>query len=178
MTIYQTGGLYVDIDRVMNVKLNDIINVQTTKLVVPTHYDINFAQDLFGSSPGNNLILNVLKRQCEKRKTYPRQKGWLKSSDHMTLVWTYSDSLEMDLFGRFMRNGNETSNWNEARHLLNHHSDGAFVTKKDEWCDGLLVHDYDGCKAVSRADLYNDYGVVPWVQQVDEVWAKAAEPRG
>ena len=155
------------------INLNNIINAQT-KLVIPTYFDINFAQDLFGSSPGNNLILDVFKRQCDKRKQYPRQNGWIKSSDHMTIVNTYSESLEMDLFGKRLKPSpqEKESMWNEARHIINLHSGGTIVTKKDEWCNGLLVRDYDGCKRVSREPLYKAYNVTPWVKQVDEVWAK------
>ncbi|KAL9187634.1 hypothetical protein ACHAXT_006012 [Thalassiosira profunda] len=176
MRIYETGGLYVDIDRVMNKKLDEYIDPLTTKLVIPTYYDINFAQDLFGSSPKNELILNVFIRQCAKRETYPRKNGWIKSSDHMTLVNTFSESLEEDLFGQRLARGNRTLNWNEARHILNSHTNGMVVTAKDEWCNGLLVEEYEGCKRVSRNDLYRAYNVTAWVPQVDAVW-KAAEKR-
>lgn len=167
--IYETGGLYVDMDRVMNVNLDQIINPEKTKLVIPTYYDINFAQDLFGSSPKNDLILNVFKRQCEKREKYPRKNGWIKSSDHMTLVNTFSESFEVDLFGHTL-DSRKASIWDEARHILDSHADGMVVTKKDEWCDGLLVKDYDGCKRVSRGPLYDAYNVTPWAKQVDAMW--------
>ena len=160
------------------INLNNIIKTQTTKLVIPTYYDINFAQDLFGSSPGNNLILNVFKRQCDKRKQYARQDGWIKSTDHMTIVNTYSESLEIDLFGKRLLSSSpneKESLWNEARHVLNVHSEGMIVTKKDEWCNGLLVREYDGCKSVSRIPLYDAYNITPWVKQVDAVWAKKNE---
>ena len=80
----------------------------------------------------------------------------------------------MDLFGKRLNPSPEEkeSMWNEARHILNLHSGGAIVTEKDEWCNGLLVRDYDGCKGVSREPLYKAYNVTPWVKQVDEVWAK------
>lgn len=43
--IYQMGGLYSDIDRAMNVNLSDAIKGNDTKMVIPTHYDVGFAQD-------------------------------------------------------------------------------------------------------------------------------------
>jgi hypothetical protein len=170
--IYETGGLYVDIDRVMNVALSEVIG-ENTKLVIPTYYNINFAQDLFGSSPKNDLILNVLKRQSKLREQYPRRNGWIRSSDHMALVVTFSESMAKDLFGKNI--DIDSPIWDEARHVLNVNSNGMVVTKKDVWCDGLLIKDYDGCKRVSRGSLYKAYNVTPWVNQVDAVWEKATE---
>mmetsp|Transcript_26108 Transcript_26108/g.42728 ORF Transcript_26108/g.42728 Transcript_26108/m.42728 type:complete len:94 (+) Transcript_26108:388-669(+) len=87
----------------------------------------------------------------------------------MTLVNTFSESLEVDLFGRTL-GSSKAPTWDEARHILDLHANGTIVTKKDEWCDGLLVEDYDGCKRVSRGPLYDAYNVTPWVKQVDAVW--------
>ena len=168
--IYQVGGLYSDIDRVMNVNLDDIINPDTTKMVLPTYFDINFCQDLFGSSPGNEMILNVFKKQNEKRLTLPRKNGWLKSSDHINgITQLFSNSIETELFGHTLQQSNEKQ-WNEARHVLEEHSNDLIVTKKDVWCDGLLVNDYEGCKQVSRTSLYDAYNVTGWAAQVDAVW--------
>eukprot|EP00527_Entomoneis_sp_CCMP2396_P009907 CAMPEP_0198138480 /NCGR_PEP_ID=MMETSP1443-20131203/1887_1 /TAXON_ID=186043 /ORGANISM="Entomoneis sp., Strain CCMP2396" /LENGTH=368 /DNA_ID=CAMNT_0043800271 /DNA_START=74 /DNA_END=1180 /DNA_ORIENTATION=+ len=170
--IYETGGLYVDIDRVMNVALSEVIG-ENTKLVIPTYYNINFAQDLFGSSPKNDLILNVFKRQCKLREQYPRRNGWIRSSDHMSLVHTFSKSMAKDLFGKNIDINSPI--WDEARHVLNVNSNSMVVTKKDVWCDGLLIKDYDGCKSVSRESLYKAYNVTRWGNQVDAVWEKATE---
>ena len=61
------------------INLNNIIKTQTTKLVIPTYYDINFAQDLFGSSPGNNLILNVLNDNVTNENNTPVRMDGLKA---------------------------------------------------------------------------------------------------
>ena len=170
ITIYETGGLYVDIDRVANVDLNVVIP-DGTRMVLPTYYDVNFAQDLFGSSPGNELIINVLKRQTELKTNFKRINGWIRSSDHLEIVHMFSQSLEADFFGP--RRVYKKELWDVARHLLKEHTDGAVVTKKDEWCDGLLITDYDGCKRVSRSSLYSDYDVKPWAAEVDKLFEDA-----
>lgn len=170
LMIFQTGGLYGDIDRVMNKKL-DFINVGTTKMILPTYYDINFAQDLFGSSKGNKLILNVFLNQNKQRITMPRKEGWLKSSDHLILTHEFSKSLEKDLFGRELKQS-DAAEWNVTRHVLTEHSQNMVVTYRDIWCDGLLVTDFDGCKSVQRTTLYDAYNVVPWARQVDALWEK------
>lgn len=170
MIVYEMGGLYVDIDRVMNVRLNEIIDASTVKLVVATYYDINFTNDLFGSAPGNKLVLNAFQKQCEEREGYERSKnGWIKSTDQMNLVNTYTKSIEYDLFHRHFVKYDEKT-WDEARHVLSSHSGGMVVTYKDVWCDGLLVKDFNGCKGISRDPMYDAYGVIPWDEQVDEVW--------
>ena len=170
VTMYETGGLYVDIDRVANVDLNVVIP-DGTKMVLPTYYDINFAQDLFGSSPGNGLIINILKRETELKTDFRRINGWIRSSDHLKITHMHSQSLEMDLFGP--RRVYKKELWDVARHLLKEHTGGAVVTKKDQWCDGLLITDYPGCKQVSRADLYSDYGVKAWAGEVDKLFEDA-----
>ena len=90
LKIYEQGGMYVDIDRVMNVKLNEVIDVKQVKLTLATYYDINFTNDLFGSSPGNKIIIDAFKKQQHKRKGFKRKKGWITSSDQMKLVRTYT----------------------------------------------------------------------------------------
>jgi len=170
ITIYETGGLYVDIDRVANVDLNAVIP-DGARMVLPTYYDINFCQDLFGSSPGNGLILNVLGRQTELKADFRRINGWIRSSDHLEITHMFSRSLETDLFGP--RRVHRKELWDAARHLLRDHTGGAVVTAKDEWCDGLLITDYPGCKGVSRSDLYSDYGVKGWAGEVDKLFEDA-----
>jgi len=176
LKIYEQGGIYVDIDRVMNVKLNDVIDVKKVKLVLATYYDINFTNDLFGSSPGNKIIIDAFKKQQHKRKGFKRKRGWITSSDQMDLVRTYTSNIETALLGRRIGaasspddSADEHSIWDEARRILSEDSKGMIVTSKDMWCDGLLVKDYEGCKDISRDSLYDAYNVQDWNDQVDAV---------
>ena len=130
--------------------------------------DISFAQDLFGSSPGNKLLWNVLRRQSQRRARLARRGGWVRSGDVMELCKIYSTSLEADLFGRQL--GEDGPVWDEVRHVLARHAAGTVVTKRDVWCDGLLIADYPGCKMVQRETLYQAYNVTHWVEEVDALW--------
>ena len=177
LKIYEQGGIYVDIDRVMNVILNDVIDIKKVKLVLATYYDINFTNDLFGSSPGNKIIIDAFKKQQHKRKGFKRRQGWITSKNQMELVRTYTSSIETALLGRRIGaasspddSGDEHSIWDEARRILNEDSNGMIVTSKDMWCDGLLVKDYEGCKNISRDSLYDAYNVQDWNDEVDGVW--------
>jgi len=177
LKIYEQGGIYVDIDRVMNVNLNEVIDVKQVKLILATYYDINFTNDLFGSSPGNKIIIDAFKKQQHKRKGFKRRQGWITSLDQMELVRTYTSSIETALFGRRIgaasspdNSADEHSIWDEARRIISEDSNGMIVTSKDMWCDGLLVEDYEGCKDISRDSLYDAYNVQDWNDQVDGVW--------
>ena len=86
----------------------------------------------------------------------------------MKLVRAFTASMEVGFFGRTI--DSDSPLWKEARHVLSTKSEGMIVTKKDVWCDGLLVSDYEGCKEVSRDSLYDAYGVGEWADAVNEVW--------
>jgi len=176
MKIYEMGGLYVDIDRVMNVHLNQVIDVTKVKLVLATHYDINFTNDLFGSSPKNDLILEAFRKQCLMRETFERKKGWIKVGDQMDLVETYTAAIETGLYGENIGSFDE-SRWDEARNVLTSGSDGMIVTYKDVWCDGLLVNDFDGCKDIRRESLYEAYNIEAWDDVVNEMWESKGDDK-
>ena len=131
--------------------------------------------DLRGLPPGNELILNVLKLQWKLRDGLERRHGWLRAFDHMSLVWAFSFSLEEDLFGHRVQHGNETV-WDSVRKAITDSSGGMIVTKKDMWCDGFLIRDYEGCKSVGRESLYEAYNIKPWANHVDDVWYGKVPP--
>ena len=172
IVIYEQGGIYIDMDRAVNIPLEEVLNTTHTKLLIPTLYDTNFSQDLFGSSPGNELVLNIMRRRWERQLNSGegamlRKQGWLKDSDVMELSNIHTESLTLDLFGRTL----EEKDWEEARRAMLNGSENLIVTKKDMWCDGLLIRDFDGCKEISRDSLYRAYNVTNWSDVVKAVWA-------
>ena len=64
--MYNEGGLYVDIDRLCNKSLDDII-CKKTRLVLPTCADHDFSHDFMCSSPGNPIFLETLKLNLSRR---------------------------------------------------------------------------------------------------------------
>lgn len=182
MVMYEQGGFYTDIDKIYNIPIEEVVDINTTKLVVPTYLDVNFAQAFFASAPKNDLIMNILRRQSEKRAGMLRKQGWLKSSNVMDLCKTHSSSLEEDMFGfdlygkeaeKFRNSRPKAEWWNETRHIINEHSEGLILTKKDDWCDGLLLRDYPGCKRVGREGLYEHYNITRWKDAVNAVWGES-----
>ncbi len=58
--IYTEGGLYMDIDRLYNIKLSDIITSLDIKWVLPTMLDFDFSHDFMCSAPKNPAYLNAI----------------------------------------------------------------------------------------------------------------------
>jgi mannosyltransferase OCH1-like enzyme len=70
-----TGGIYMDIDRLSNTQVTDYIK-NTTKLIIPQFYGfdspgtlINFSQDFFGSAPGNKVFCEAAKENVHRRRS-------------------------------------------------------------------------------------------------------------
>jgi len=65
--LFHEDGLYIDIDRLYNIPLTDIIDTQI-KWVLPTFQDHDFSQDFMLSSPGNPVFSETLKLIFERRR--------------------------------------------------------------------------------------------------------------
>lgn len=64
--LYNEGGVYVDMDRLCNTPLDDIINSET-RLVLPTCADHDFSQDFMMSAPGNPIFSEALNLNLQRR---------------------------------------------------------------------------------------------------------------
>jgi hypothetical protein len=163
LLMYTLGGVYIDLDRVVNIPFRHVI-LNKTRLLLPTHYDVNFAQDIMATAPGNRLFLHAFNTQHGLRTTFKRRKGWIRSKDIMLTgpsLWLTTVSRE--LFNQSTQDIAAARQALQAVHPV-------IVTKKDVWCDGLLVTPYAGCKHVRREELYREYGITPWTKAVDALW--------
>ena len=66
--IYIEGGLYMDIDRLYNIKLSDIITSDDIKWVLPTCLDFDFSHDFMCSAPNNPAFLQAINLYLQRRK--------------------------------------------------------------------------------------------------------------
>lgn len=64
--LYKEGGVYIDMDRLCNTSLDDIIN-EHTRIVLPTCADHDFSQDFMMSSPGNPIFAESLELNLQRR---------------------------------------------------------------------------------------------------------------
>jgi hypothetical protein len=64
--LYVEGGLYIDIDKMCNTSINDIIK-EDTKFVLPTCMDYDFSHDFMCSAPENPIYLCTLELNLKRR---------------------------------------------------------------------------------------------------------------
>ena len=73
--IYIEGGLYMDIDRLYNIKLSDIITSDDIRWVLPTCLDFDFSHDFMCSAPNNPAFLQAINLYLQRRRENHEQKG-------------------------------------------------------------------------------------------------------
>ena len=94
LKIYYEGGVYMDIDRFYNIPLREVIK-SGVKCVIPTHYNIDFSQDIMISCSGNIFHKRAIELNLERRRC-----GW---TDILSLgPITYFDAITESLTGKQM----------------------------------------------------------------------------
>ena len=175
LLMYTEGGIYLDADRLISKKIDDVI-YPNTRMCLPTHEDANFCQDLICTSPRNQLFLSMIRGASTVRLQKERRKGWVDGGSLFDLgPPLYNTQIFIDVFG-----GDESTYDKCSSHLsgpreLLKGSDGVIVTKHERGCnDGFLVDDkLPHC--VERSALYKKYKMVHWATGVDERWADPKE---
>lgn len=108
--IYNEGGLYVDIDRLCNISLNDIIE-DHIKVVLPTCLDHDFSQDFVCSEAGNPMLIEVLNLNLERR--------FMGSTNVYFLgPQTYFHGITKSLTGEFIETNPSIEIFNQLRNLI------------------------------------------------------------
>ena len=78
LLMYTEGGFYIDADRLVNKRLQDVINITNTRLCLPTFNDVNFCQDLQCSGPNNSMFLSMIEEASSTRLQMERRQGWIR----------------------------------------------------------------------------------------------------
>ena len=78
LLMYTEGGFYIDADRLVNKRLQDVINITKTRLCLPTFNDVNFCQDLQCSGPNNSMFLSMIEEASSTRLQMERRQGWIR----------------------------------------------------------------------------------------------------
>mmetsp|Transcript_24722 Transcript_24722/g.49279 ORF Transcript_24722/g.49279 Transcript_24722/m.49279 type:complete len:479 (+) Transcript_24722:37-1473(+) len=181
--MYMEGGLYIDADRLISKELSSVIH-PNTKLCLPTHNDVNFAQDLMGTSPGNKLFLSMIRKASNRRMKggrnkgpLERRKGWIDGGSlfDMGPPLYNIEILEMVFVGLTESDYHDHRSGSEhlfklLRESLMRLRDGLIVTGKEVDCShGLLVDDMIG-SCLDRSELYAKYHMTPWAEEVNARW--------
>jgi hypothetical protein len=174
LLMYQEGGVYLDVDRLVSRKFADFIT-PSTRLCLPTHFDINFAQDIMCSSRGNEMFLSIIQRASTIRMESERRKGWVKGG----LLYdmgpsSYNSQILMNVFGMdskaYDRHKGEKAFFAQARDAISA-SHGTIITKlESDYCNDTLVLDDSIPVCPRREELYDRYGMTPWSEEVNAIW--------
>lgn len=109
--LYNEGGVYIDMDRLCNVSLDDILN-ENTMLVLPTCADHDFSHDFMMSAPGNPIFSETLKLNLKRRYNGANDIYFLGPQ-------TYFHGIIKAMFGKEMCIESGSHNFNEMRNILN-----------------------------------------------------------
>ncbi|KAL7473672.1 hypothetical protein ACHAXS_014161 [Conticribra weissflogii] len=181
--MYMEGGLYVDADRLISKKLSSVI-YPNTKLCLPTHNDVNFAQDLMGTSPGNKLFFSMIRKASDRRMKGGRDKGplqrrqgWIDGGSlfDMGPPLYNIEILKMVFIGLTENDYHDQRSDSEnlfgmLRESLMGLSDALIVTGKETNCNHGLLVDESLRSCPDRSELYAKYQMTPWAEEVNERW--------
>jgi len=67
LKIYHEGGIYCDIDRLCNIPFDDIIK-EDDVCILPTHYEIDFSQDIMISAPNQEIHKKAIELNLGRRQ--------------------------------------------------------------------------------------------------------------
>lgn len=181
--MYMEGGLYIDADRLISKELSSVIH-PNTKLCLPTHNDVNFAQDLMGTSPGNKLFLSMIRKASNRRMKGGRNKGplerrqgWIDGGSLFDMGPPLYNIEILKIVFVGLTESDYHDNRSSSEHLftllresLMQLRDGLIVTGKEVDCShGLLVDDSIG-SCLDRSELYAKYHMTPWAEEVNARW--------
>eukprot|EP00584_Thalassiosira_punctigera_P002088 CAMPEP_0172530568 /NCGR_PEP_ID=MMETSP1067-20121228/4264_1 /TAXON_ID=265564 ORGANISM="Thalassiosira punctigera, Strain Tpunct2005C2" /NCGR_SAMPLE_ID=MMETSP1067 /ASSEMBLY_ACC=CAM_ASM_000444 /LENGTH=447 /DNA_ID=CAMNT_0013314805 /DNA_START=137 /DNA_END=1480 /DNA_ORIENTATION=+ len=174
LLMYIEGGFYIDADRLISKRMEDVIN-PSTRMCLPTFNDVNFCQDLMCTSRGNDLFLSMVHEASKIRIPAERRDGWIKGGRLFDMgPVLYTTQILIRAFGGSEDTYHkcEKDDFAVAREMITTGSNGVIVTKKETACDdGLLVDDtLPECH--DRKPLYDKYGMKRWGPEVNARWEK------
>ena len=156
LKIYNEGGLYMDIDRLYNISLSDIITSDTIKWVLPTYLDIDFSHDIMLSAPGNPAFLRAAQLHLERRKAGETNIYYLGPQ-------TYMHAVTFSLMGKVINTNPGKEVFEEIRSKI---IESNFIkTYRETSPLDTIVYRYDGIiknhEEMKRA-LYKEYELKHW----------------
>ena len=158
MKLHSEGGLYVDIDRFCNMKLDDLIDADT-KWVLPTYLDYDFSHDFMMTAPNNPAFYTAVSLYLQRLKEGHRDVYFLGPQ-------TYMHAVALTLTGEMVQTNPGVSKFNGIRSIINHF--GFIKTfREDPPHETILYRDGDtvlNLEHLKRA-FYADSGLRHWTNQ-------------
>ena len=185
LIVYFEGGLYFDIDRFCNIPMDKILKGDTVRVLLPTHYDVNFAQDLMCSVPGNPIFKLSIELNLSKRRKFYRQRmrngdlEWNNVSVRSDVIelgpQSYWEAVTKILFDVLMFDGGDYPDKfpvvvDKMRLLINESTD-LIETYRETWCDTIMFHtdDIEKCQKIRKKPLWDETNQIGWEEEMRPV---------
>lgn len=158
LKVYKEGGLYIDIDRYVDIPLSEIIK-KDTSMVLPTFLDIDFSQDFILTCKNNPVLGEAILSNLEFRKN--------KMPLFDTAVDSYMRSISRVISGKALPRGNNNKEY--FKQIRKDIEICSFIETYREEGPGnhILFRNINGdfdqdIFARDKAELYNGQGVINW----------------
>lgn len=155
LKLYNEGGAYIDIDRLCNKPLNDLVD-ENTKWVLPTCGDNDFSHDFMMTVPENPAILNTMKLYLDRRR---------QGNNHTYFLGavTYMHGVTLSLFGEMIDTNPGKEKFDAIR---DHISKTSFIkTYKESLPSDTVIYkgdmSWDNWESMKRK-FYADNGIKHW----------------
>jgi hypothetical protein len=110
LKLHSEGGLYVDIDRLCNVSLSDLVD-DKTMWVLPTYKDSDFSHDFMMTAPNNPAFAKAIELYFDRRRM-----------GHTNIYFlgpqTYMNSVSMILCGQMLDTNPGQKAFEQIRSIL------------------------------------------------------------
>lgn len=152
--MYFEGGFYMDIDKMVNIPLKDIIPDGVT-WVLPTTKDYDFSCDIMLSAPGNIAFKN-----CFEMYLARLQAGW--TDQYFLGPQTYMHAVSYTLLGEIVNTDPGAEKFNELRQRI---AELPFIsTYREVPFNDMLLYKGDRGDELEwiKRDFYKKEGVRHW----------------
>lgn len=153
--LYQQGGIYMDVDRFCNVKLDQVIKPDV-RCVLPTYRDSDFSHDLMITDKGNPIFLTAYQMNIERRR-----QGH--TNVYLLGPQTYMHAVTYTLTGQIIDSNPPLDVFNQLREIINNNP--VLDTYREQLPgDSFLFRNQElpGDYETMKRELYALYGMQHW----------------
>jgi mannosyltransferase OCH1-like enzyme len=155
--LYNEGGLYIDLDRFVNIPLSEVIG-EGIRWVLPTYRDIDFSHDIMLTAAGNPVFGNAAGLNMHRRKLGYSQvyllgpQTWMHAVSHSLLSEVVESNPGVEVMDR----------------LRGRIGDISFIStyREEPWRDSILFRggvEYDGIDyELEKRRMYEEFGMDHW----------------
>jgi mannosyltransferase OCH1-like enzyme len=158
LKIYNEGGLYMDLDRLYNIPLSNIVD-EDTLCVLPTCNDHDFSQDFMLSSPGNPIYLETINLILQRRHSGIKHTYFLGAQ-------TYMHAVTKTLTGTMINSSPGKEIFDNIRKII---SKISFIRtyKETSPYNTVVFHDQDVGfdHEQEKRNLYKEFGLKHWTNE-------------